>query len=251
MDGALALKYARSRHAYGVEGSDFARAKRQQKIMESIKEKALSLNMLFRPVAIKNIIEALQEHISTNLDIWELLRLWNIAKEVDRSKIVNKVLDNSAGGLLTNSVGDNGAYILVPRSGDFSEIQYLARHLLEEAPQEDKTEVVQEQVSIEVLNGTWINGLASQASVDLEKLGFNVTRVGNCSRQNFEVSVVYDLTYGKKAKSLQALKQSTGSNVVFGLPDWLRADIDAVKSKDKTYQDPDYIMIVGQDASNK
>ena len=33
MDGELALKYARSRHALGIEGSDFARSKRQQKIL--------------------------------------------------------------------------------------------------------------------------------------------------------------------------------------------------------------------------
>ena len=35
-------------------------------------------------------------------------------------------------------------------------------------------------------NGTWINGLAGQASVDLERYGFVVTKISNSSRQNFQ-----------------------------------------------------------------
>ena len=49
MDGELALKYARSRHADGVEGSDFARARRQQKIIEAVKDKLLYSNLLLNP----------------------------------------------------------------------------------------------------------------------------------------------------------------------------------------------------------
>lgn len=41
MNGALALKFARSRHAEGEEGSDFARSVRQQKIILAIKNKIL------------------------------------------------------------------------------------------------------------------------------------------------------------------------------------------------------------------
>ena len=37
MDGSTALKYVRSRHATGVEGSDFARNRRQQKVLAAIK----------------------------------------------------------------------------------------------------------------------------------------------------------------------------------------------------------------------
>ena len=41
MDGSLALKYVRSRHGGGGEGSDFARAKRQQKILQAVKSELL------------------------------------------------------------------------------------------------------------------------------------------------------------------------------------------------------------------
>lgn len=39
MDGKTALKYVRSRHAQGDEGSDFARSKRQQNVINAVKEK--------------------------------------------------------------------------------------------------------------------------------------------------------------------------------------------------------------------
>lgn len=39
MDGARALIYVRSRHAEGVEGSDFARSRRQQEILVALKNK--------------------------------------------------------------------------------------------------------------------------------------------------------------------------------------------------------------------
>ena len=46
MDGARALIFARSRHAAGVEGSDFARSQRQQKIIDAFKQKVLSMNLV-------------------------------------------------------------------------------------------------------------------------------------------------------------------------------------------------------------
>lgn len=42
MDGQTALNFVRSRHAEGSEGTDFAREKRQQKVMEAIKNKLIA-----------------------------------------------------------------------------------------------------------------------------------------------------------------------------------------------------------------
>lgn len=41
MDGGTALKFVRSRHSEGPEGSDFSREKRQQKVIEAIKNKLI------------------------------------------------------------------------------------------------------------------------------------------------------------------------------------------------------------------
>ena len=52
-DGETALKYVRSRHGLNGEGSDFARAARQQLAIEALMNKIFSLNTLLRPSKIK------------------------------------------------------------------------------------------------------------------------------------------------------------------------------------------------------
>jgi hypothetical protein len=99
-----------------------------------------------------------------------------------------------------------------------------------------------------VRNGTWINGLASQTALDIERLGFIVARIGNSSRQNFQKSVIYDLTYGEKKESLNILRNITNANIAQGLPQWLIDDIQNDLAQDKNPIQPDFILIIGQDA---
>ncbi len=250
MDGSLALKFARSRHGVGSEGSDFARAKRQQKIIEAVKAKLLSMNVLFEPRTVSNIISDVNDNISTDLKIGEIVRLWDLLKDVQKENIINKVLDNSPNGLLVDGRGDDGAYILTPRSGDFSEIQYLANNIFGEVPKNDTRDLANEDATVEIRNGTWINGLASRVAVDLENDGFDVVRIANSSRKNFQKSVIYDLTYGEKMKSLASLKDKTGANVSYGLPQWLIDEVAADEKAGKSLKQPDFILVLGQEADN-
>jgi len=248
MDGDLALKFARSRHGIRGEGSDFARAKRQQKILEAAKNKILSMSILLKPKMISNIINEYNEHVSTNLKVWEIIKLWDLFKNIDKEHIINKVIDNSPNGLLIDSISEKGAYILSPRSGDFAEIQYFINNIFSDAPQEDKIRVLNERATVEVRNGTWINGLASKTALDIEKYGFIVVRIGNSRRQNFEKSVIYDLTYGEKMESLTILKNKTNANIAFSLPEWLVEEISNELENEKNPIQPDFILIIGRDA---
>ena len=219
-------------------------------MIAAVKDKLLSARTLLNPIKISQILGDLNDHISTNLKIWELIKLWDMFGSVDQKNIINKVLDNSESGLLLNTVSDGGAYILLPRSGDFSEIEYMINNIFSDAPEEIKNNITQERATIEVRNGTWINGLASKMTVDLERYGFTVIRVGNSSRQNFQKSVIYDLTYGEKEKSMSLLKEKTGANVSFGLPQWLIDDIDREMGNEKNPIQPDFILVLGQDADS-
>ncbi len=250
MDGELALKYARSRHAAGVEGSDFARSRRQQKVLEAIKDKMLSKYVLFKPRMIANIINEMDEHVSTNLKIWEIVKLWQIFKDIKSDDIINKGLDNGPNGLLFDMITKEGAYVLVPTSGDFTEIQYMVNNIFSDAPVETKKRVVTEDTSIEVLNGTWVNGLAGKVALDLEKYGFEIVRVGNFNQKNFKKSAIYDLTYGDKINSLTILKEKTGADVNFGLPEWLIADLEKQLPEKRKTKQPDFILIVGRNMDN-
>jgi len=248
MDGTLALKFARSRHGTGSEGSDFARARRQQLILQATKDKLLKTGVLLNPFTINDIITELKNHLDTNLQPWEIVKLWSMFKDVKKENIITKVIDNSADGLLYQTINEKGAYVLLPKNGDFSEIKYLAQNIFAEAPTDKKENVVAERPTLEILNGTWINGLGNRAAIDLEKYGFRVIRIGNSSRQNFEKSIIYDLTFGEKIKSLTVLRDKTGATVTFDLPDWLKTDIALELSKSENKEHSDFIIVLGQDA---
>ena len=193
MDGALALKYSRSRHAQGIEGSDFARARRQQIVIQAAKDKLLTTENLLKPTMMASIISELSEHLSFNFKIWEGLKLWQLFKDITSDDISNYVLDDGPNGLLVSGRSEAGAYILRPRGGDFNEIKYLVASFFPESsnivPEVEKIE----SAKIEIKNGTWINGLASQISIDLEKKDFEVLRVSNSSQRDFKQSTIYDL----------------------------------------------------------
>ena len=250
MDGELALKYARSRHSGGVEGTDFARSRRQQIVMQSAKEKILDMHIIFKPRLITNILETFNEHVSTNLKVWEIVKLWEITKNTESGSIVNKVLDNTQAGLLMDYYTEEGAYVLQPRSGDFGDIQYLAKNLFNDAPPQEKQNIIKELAQVEIQNGTWVNGLAQQVATDLEKYGFNIININNATKQNYERSIIFDLSYGEKMNSLSTLKEKTNARINYGLPDWLISELETQNSEKDTADlvQPDFILILGQEA---
>jgi LCP family protein required for cell wall assembly len=74
MDGITALRYVRSRHSpHHGEGSDFARARRQQRVLIGVKEKLLSSETLLNPVKVFEILNILEKNVKysklTNQDI--------------------------------------------------------------------------------------------------------------------------------------------------------------------------------------
>ena len=248
MNGGLALKYVRSRHALGIEGSDFARSRRQQKVLEGVKEKIMSPGLLLKPSLIAKIIGDIKDNHNTNLKIWEMVKLWRLTKDIENKNIRNRVLDNGPGGLLVDFTGEDGSYLLTPKSGDFSEIQYLVNNIFNDVPTVEKEKVKEEKATIEVRNGTWINGLASRAALDLEKYGFDIVRIGNSNQQNFKKSIIYDLTYGGKILALTVLKKRTDADIALGLPEWLINDLAQEINKEKNPIRPDFIIILGRDA---
>ena len=252
MDGALALKYARSRHGAGGEGTDFARARRQQKIMEAVKDKVISAKVLLNPKSVSGIIDTVKDNIATNIKVWEIIKLWSFVKDVKSEDIINKVLDNSPSGLLVDGRGENGAYILSPRSGDFSEIQYLFSEIFGNSAHKNPSKSEGGENSgpsarVSILNGTWVNGLGSRKALEYESIGMEVVEISNSSRHNFEKSVIYDLSFGAKREALQTLKEETGANIAPTLPDWLKEEL-AAKNAERKRTQPDFIIILGTDA---
>ncbi len=245
MDGGLALKYARSRHGTNGEGSDFARAKRQQQVIKAVKERVMSAEIL-KPSILTGLIDDLKHHISTNISVWKAIRLWNEYGNFDSKSIIHEVLDNSHDGLLVEMINEEGAYILAPKVGDFSQIKHLIKNIFVNKKEEYKSVIESEKPLVDIRNGTYIGGLAANNAKQYEKIGFKVVNIGNASKRDFKESVIYDLTYGEKMASLKVLKERARANVSFGLPSWLMDELaEEFEDKDMIHEQPDFILIIG------
>lgn len=69
LDGATALKYARSRHST----SDYSRSRRQQEIIQGILDKILSSSTLPSPSKMDELYKNVTSFVHTNVAVWELL----------------------------------------------------------------------------------------------------------------------------------------------------------------------------------
>lgn len=129
MDGKTALAYARSRHALGPEGSDFARARRQQKVVSALGEKILSSETLFNLDKLRSLYLILEDYVKTDVTLSQLPLFYQMAKKVDRGSVNLKTYVLEAGnegpGSLLYSPDPKkygGAYVLLPKTG-WEEIQ--------------------------------------------------------------------------------------------------------------------------------
>lgn len=137
MDGETALKYVRSRKGTNGENTDFARSARQQKVIAAIKDKALSLETLVNPTKMKELYQLYEQEVDTNVNLNDVQSFYLLSQQINFDLITSIVLDDRSaadeGGLLYSPVDDElygGAYVLIPKAGDFSQMHaYVQRYL--------------------------------------------------------------------------------------------------------------------------
>ncbi len=237
MDGELALKYVRSRQALGAEGSDFARSKRQQKVLLAVKEKALSFSTLANPYKISRLMDTLSQHLVTNFKVWEIIRLFNLGKDVTETNIIRQVFDDSPDGLLYSAIAPDGAYILQPKAGNFSELQLIAQNIFDP----DKLVTMKPKL-VEIQNGTKITGLAYGISQYLESLGYQVIRIANAPTQDYQKTVIYNLIEDQTDTTASTIAELLKAELAPTLPDWVKAT-----SSRKINSQTDILIILGED----
>ncbi len=110
MDGPTALKYARSRHAL-EDGGDFNRAKRQQNVLEAVKEKVLSIGFIPKIIP---LLDELEEHVRMDLELGVINKLLLEARNADAYTRKSFVIE---GDYLTDGYSEYGQYIIYPREG--------------------------------------------------------------------------------------------------------------------------------------
>ena len=149
---------------------------------------------------------------------------------------MNKVLSTDPDGLLYADkvmIGCMSVYVLKPNAYDFSEIHNVALNIFDA----DKKEQEKKSVTIEIQNGTKRNGLATKASYILKQEGYNIIKVGNASRSDYEKTVIYDQSEGSEYPyTLQALEKKLNARIsMLSLPE------------DKKESTADILIILGED----
>jgi LCP family protein required for cell wall assembly len=133
MDGEQALEYVRSRHALGAENGDFARSKRQQKVISAFRDKLFSAQTLINPGKIINLYNIVSSSIDTDIISDEFDDFIRLAQTTKGAKIQSTVIDsgdeqtNRPGLLKIVPISSDYDYlsVLIPRigNGNFLEIQ--------------------------------------------------------------------------------------------------------------------------------
>ncbi len=262
LDGEHALIYARSRHGNDGEGSDFARSRRQQLILEAVKEKMLSLGTYANPTQLKKMYDSAVKHISTNMNIAELTYLASTAKNASASKKL--VLDSSNDGYLINTTGENGAFMLSPKTGNFDTINTAIQNVFGIVSSKQTPGLIKNdfeislpasnlnKIKIEIENGTWIPGLAARTEKKLEDKGYHIIMVSNSLIRPIQHSVIYLLSDKVSVASTAELSKLLQAASTRTLPGWLSETYDNTSTPEdetgmKYNKDADILIILGTD----
>lgn len=259
MMGEQALNYVRSRHGTNGQSSDFARSHRQQLILEALKEKMLSYGTYLNPAKIQSILSTLSNHVTTNLDFGQLMYLASLARD-SKAPPKTLVLDNSLKGFLVSSTGDNGAFILSPKTGTFDEINNAMTNIF--SPQipnlvntlasATTTPHTQVTAKVEIQNGTWRAGLAARYGKQLGEQGFSVIAVGNSLMRPLKKTGIFKLSATVPAEAMDQLVRMFNAPILTELPPWLKQTFDNPSTEEseqgmKYNNETDVLIILGED----
>lgn len=190
LDGATALKYARTRATFG---GDVDRAGRQQAVILAVRDQVLQLNMLPQLIArAPQLWRTFQENVHTNLALEDAVQLALLMQDIPDENIRTAVLDYD---YVYNETTPDGRQVLVPRR---DEIRALRDEIF--APPAVPTPefaalptlMAEEDTRVALFNGTAVFGLAGETQEYLQSLGVNVTEIGNADAATYQTSQIID-----------------------------------------------------------
>jgi len=134
LDAAAALCYARSRET----SNDFERAKRQQQVLQAVKDKLLSIGTLTDYNKLNGILNSLGNNVKTDMQPWELKRLYDLYGQMKDYTMYNRVIDSSDNpeyGLVYGVSDPVAGDILLPKGDNYDQIQALFKNIFTLTPQ--------------------------------------------------------------------------------------------------------------------
>ncbi|MBI4058198.1 LCP family protein [Candidatus Gottesmanbacteria bacterium] len=128
MDGARSLKYVRSRHSEGDEGTDFSRGRRQQEILLALKNKILESMSLRNISLLEHIVSEVNRSARSDIPFGEALVLGRMilksSQNMRRTALTQDIPEKKLKGLLINppQLEYNNLWVLVPKHQDNTHI---------------------------------------------------------------------------------------------------------------------------------
>jgi len=219
MDGATALIYARTRHA----DSDFDRGARQQQVMRAIVDELRKRGKLGQVLMIPRLLDGLNGSVTTTLPIARLDVLaglgW-LASGIDPSQIGQVRISPETA---PNYQEDGSDLVWDP-----NDIRAVVNTFLTRPSEAD------EAASVQVLNGTGVDGLAGEVTGQLEQADFTVIPAADAPTTDVQKTVIYDLK--GKPRTSQRLAALLHAELAAGPPP---AGLESPA---------DIVVILGQDA---
>ena len=131
MDGLKALEYARSRHSLdNGEGSDFSRAKRQQKVIVAIEEKIKSSSIVTTIGQLSDFVQIFSQNVriektldsnssAEKVNTTDFDAIMHLKDSADTKNVVSAVLDPNIGGYdtIVSVIPNIGTYSIGPTIG--------------------------------------------------------------------------------------------------------------------------------------
>ncbi|HRW08690.1 MAG TPA: LCP family protein [Caldilineaceae bacterium] len=226
LDGATALKYARTRHA----DDDYARARRQQDVIRAVLDKVLRADMLasLLPKAWQ-LINTMRSSIDTNIPIPVQIELATYMREAALQEIRQEVLDHRYG---EEKITDETGWILIP---DRDKVSIAVNRFFSPPVSADPTASFDpDWVRIEILNGTGEWGIAARTRDYLQQNGWHVVAIGDADRSDYSQTII--INYGVP----QTIVEQVGTTL--SLP----MDVASLQGLDSSHP-VDLRIVVGRD----
>ncbi len=131
VNGETALKFVRSRNAKGDEGTDFARAGRQQQVLSAIKQKVLSKDVLLHPKVLINLWNDVWAMIETDIPENAIPVLARIGLDSINNFSTNVLPEDLLINPPTQPKYDN-LYVFISKNGDWKKVQEFIKNKIGE-----------------------------------------------------------------------------------------------------------------------
>ncbi len=198
LDGATALKVARSRHS---TMGDFDRIKRQQEIIKAFRQKIYEKYSNADIKAFSDILSALSSNLKTDIEMREIPRFYSVVKEIKNHNFTAQTVDTKK---YLQKINVGLGYTL---TGDYQTIKNdVAKNLFDlQIPENKKEAIKAENALIAIQNGTGSPDIANKIAKDMENMGFRIINSTNIDAPEFGGVGIYYPATNQKPETLQFL----------------------------------------------